>query len=293
MEHQRVHCREVGAWNRVAVETFGDIEIGSSTALFDGRLARRDWPGLRLARVASSPAVVCGARRGGAAGWFLFFNERGPCTLHQAGREAQLRDGEVTLVRADEPFDIRFEQRNQLFVVGLAEAFGSAALEARLMQRHGRDEAAVLGALLRRLAVLDEAAAAQLEAPAVPRAVLDLLALARPTAAVSVPEQLLARLEARVQRALSDPALDVHHLADEIGASARSVQRLFAQYRGTSPGAFILEQRLQRAALVLREQAGISVTEVALEAGFGDLSYFCRSFRGRFGVAPGRWRRLA
>lgn len=291
LEHQ-VRCSDLATWNQVIAEAFGDIEVAASSNVFNARLARRGWSGMNLMQVASSPARVLGARDHGGAGWFLLYNERGPCLLRQAGRETLLRDGELSLVRSDDRYDIRFEQHNRIIVAHLSSQAGVAALDQRIALRHGRDEAAVLGALLRRLAGLEAAAASALDAQTVRRAVVDLLVLAQPAASVDTDAVLLARLEAEVRQWLADPALDTHWLAHALGCSARHVQRLFEQRCGTTPGAYILEQRLQRAAALLREQRDLRIAEVALDAGFSDLSYFCRTFRRRFGCTAGQWRRL-
>lgn len=50
--------------------------------------------------------------------------------------------------------------------------------------------------------------------------------------------------------------------------------------------------RLRRAAQLLA-QPERSITEVALDCGFGDLSNFVRTFRRATGVTPGAFRRAA
>ena len=51
---------------------------------------------------------------------------------------------------------------------------------------------------------------------------------------------------------------------------------------------FVLSQRLARAYRMLSDplRAGQKISTVAFDAGFGDLSYFNRVFRRRFGAAP-------
>ena len=55
---------------------------------------------------------------------------------------------------------------------------------------------------------------------------------------------------------------------------------------------FVLAERLARAYRILSNPrfADRSITAVAFEVGFGDLSYFNRTFRRRFGCAPSRLR---
>ena len=42
--------------------------------------------------------------------------------------------------------------------------------------------------------------------------------------------------------------------------------------------------------LIDRRFAGLSISTIAFEVGFGDLSYFNRKFRKRFGTSPRDWR---
>jgi AraC family transcriptional regulator len=68
--------------------------------------------------------------------------------------------------------------------------------------------------------------------------------------------------------------------------------RLFTNVLGVSPHQYLVRSRLRRAArlLVGREK---TVTEVALDVGFADLSNFVRTFRRAAGVSPGAFRQMA
>lgn len=79
--------------------------------------------------------------------------------------------------------------------------------------------------------------------------------------------------------------------AEQIAAShqlsPRYVRKLF-ESEGLSFTEFALGQRLIRAHRMLVDPAGLrqSITDVAYEAGFNDLSYFNRAFRKRYGATP-------
>lgn len=76
-------------------------------------------------------------------------------------------------------------------------------------------------------------------------------------------------------------------VAREIGMSPFHFARLFRELAGTSPHQFLLALRLRRSATLLR--GGASVTDAAMNSGFGNLSHFSRSFQRRFGVNPRRY----
>lgn len=76
-------------------------------------------------------------------------------------------------------------------------------------------------------------------------------------------------------------------LARRFGMSARSIQRLF-ETDGTTFTEFLRELRLKRVHRMLSSPRfdAMSVTEIALACGFGELSHFNRHFRTRFGLSP-------
>ena len=69
--------------------------------------------------------------------------------------------------------------------------------------------------------------------------------------------------------------------------SARYVQQLFEREAETF-SEYVLSARLARAHRMLGDPryAGRSITSIAFDVGFGDLSYFDRSFRRRYGATP-------
>jgi len=71
----------------------------------------------------------------------------------------------------------------------------------------------------------------------------------------------------------------------------RYVQRLF-ESEGTTFTDYVLTQRLAFARRLLSDpfRAGVKISAIALDAGFGDLSYFNRTFRRRYGMTPSELR---
>jgi AraC family transcriptional regulator len=91
---------------------------------------------------------------------------------------------------------------------------------------------------------------------------------------------------------LADP-LTLEELSRVAGFSKYHFHRIFASQTGETLFGFIQRLRLEKAALLLASDPGVSVTEAALEAGFGGSSSFARGFRQRFGVTPTEWRSKA
>lgn len=85
---------------------------------------------------------------------------------------------------------------------------------------------------------------------------------------------------------LCDPALSVHVVARRQRVTPRYVQQLFER-DGTTFTEFLRDSRLAHAFRQLDAgPARASISQIAIESGFGDLSNFNRAFRRRYGVAP-------
>jgi AraC-like DNA-binding protein len=101
----------------------------------------------------------------------------------------------------------------------------------------------------------------------------------------------LQLIQAQVLKRLGDHDLKIDSIARQAGLAPKQVQRLFGP-TGLTFSEFLLEQRLL---LAHRMLSGIGhrrekVSTIAHDAGFGDLSYFNRTFRKRFGMTPSEWR---
>jgi AraC-like DNA-binding protein len=99
-----------------------------------------------------------------------------------------------------------------------------------------------------------------------------------------------ARLQAikrHVVDHLGDVRLSVNEVAARHHVTPRYVQRLFER-EGTTFSEYVLNQRLARVREMLGDPrcADWGVSMIALAAGFGDISYFNRRFRRRYGASP-------
>jgi AraC family transcriptional regulator len=106
------------------------------------------------------------------------------------------------------------------------------------------------------------------------------------------PAGAVTRVTRSVRSIERDPGqpFTLHHLAAEAGLSPFHYLRTFRRVTGVTPHQFILRARLREAAARLVGERR-KVIDVALDAGFGDISNFNRAFRREFGVAPEAYRR--
>jgi AraC-like DNA-binding protein len=87
-------------------------------------------------------------------------------------------------------------------------------------------------------------------------------------------------------------AVDLEGAAREVGLSAFHFLRLFSGALGVTPHQYLVRSRLRRAARLLAG-GDRSITDVALDVGFNDVSNFVRTFHRAAGVAPRAFRRQA
>ena len=91
---------------------------------------------------------------------------------------------------------------------------------------------------------------------------------------------------------LLEPELSVAQISAELGVTSRRLQQIFAA-KGTTPGRHVLEERLKEARRRLSDPhlADLSITAIAFDVGFGDITYFGRAFRARYRETPVAFRR--
>jgi AraC family transcriptional regulator len=87
-------------------------------------------------------------------------------------------------------------------------------------------------------------------------------------------------------------SLDLASAAREVGLSSFHFLRLFARVLGVTPHQYVVRARLRRAARLLVDDSR-SITEIAYEVGFGDLSNFVRTFHRAAGISPRGFRQTA
>lgn len=110
---------------------------------------------------------------------------------------------------------------------------------------------------------------------------------AREASSQGVRAARLHEIKDYIARNLRRTTLSVPEVAERHGVSPRYVQMLFAA-EGITFSEFVLGQRLAHARNMLTGLAFAcrSISSIAFEVGFADLSHFNKAFRRRFGATP-------
>ena len=229
--------------------------------------------------------------------------------VHQFGRVLDLKPGEASVMTASEPACLKVPTYGQYINVRAPRRILSSFV-ADLDGAYGRPIPAdnpALRLLIHYIGLLGETeglAAPDLRRQAVTH-VHDLMALAigatRDAAELATNRGGQAALLRAIKQDIADrldgldqPDLSVATIAAQNRVKPRWVQRLFER-EGTTFTEYVLAQRLVRAHRLLTNPrfARLKISAIAFDTGFGDLSYFNRAFRRRYGVTPSDLRAAA
>jgi transcriptional regulator GlxA family with amidase domain len=103
-----------------------------------------------------------------------------------------------------------------------------------------------------------------------------------------LPPKALRRVREYVMAHLEE-SISVQSLAAIVGLSRYHFARAFKQSEGVTPHRFLLQCRVRRAQELLAGTA-LSLSEIALAAGFSDQSHCSRRFRELVGLTPSKYR---
>ena len=227
----------------------------------------------------------------------LIVNLEGKAAASQFGRDVTLGPGDTIAVVPSEPGVLICSGQLGLVLPRAAIATRVDDIEGSAMRLIPRSSEP-LRLLKRYLALVRNEVALGLDRPDLRHTVAshihDLVALAigpsRDTRHQSLAAVAAARLAASVAdiaKNFTDPALSLTALARRQGVSPRYLQHLF-ETTGSTFSYRVSELRLQRAFSLLTDPGHNQkrISDIALQAGFSDISHFNRSFHRRFGDAP-------
>jgi AraC-like DNA-binding protein len=269
--------------------------------IFEARNRSLSLPGLQLMESSSSPARVTRDSRYLADGnddVVLAINRAGSAHITSGGRELNLRDGEAVVLSGGEPVSFHRTSLGRSFIMRVPRVMFEetvVSVDDALMRPIPPDHGA--------LKLMDDYATWLFNTGTVDQSLLnlsvrhiqDLLALTiGPTSDFADTARTRGLRAARLKLVKSYIISNSHRrdlsvaaVASSLSVTPRYVQRLF-EADSTTFSDFLTGQRLARAHRQLCEpqNSQTAISTIAYDVGFGDLSYFNRRFRRRYGMTP-------
>jgi AraC-like DNA-binding protein len=263
-------------------------------------LLARELPGVRVMSTAMSPVRITRTREYAADGngdLIFIINQTGKATASARGRDIVLNEGDAVLMSASEAkiFDRPSYGGSLSFRIPRSILSTMVTYVDDVVMQVIPQDTDALKLLAGYAAPLFNDIA--LATPEFRRTAVnhlhDLVALALGAArggvaaGRAIPAARLRIAKSYIVENSSRRDLSVGAVATHLGLTPRNLQRLF-ESEGTTFSEFLLSQRLSRAHRMLTEPrlAQNPVGSIAYDAGFGDLSYFNRSFKRRYGMTP-------
>ncbi len=222
--------------------------------------------------------------------------KHGRIDLLQSDRGVTIRPGDVVLYDQSNAFKMNFVGNVQGLVAAIprSQAVGRLSRVSELTARKvpvnsqgGRFTRLILDQLQPNTALHDNNLAEKVEASALDLifSSIDHTFRADDFVEISHKERQLRDVQRFMIKNLTNAELSIGLICTNQGISARSLNRLFGGL-GTTPMRWLWQERLNRAHMVLSKDPHVSVTNLALDFGFSDVSHFSKAFKRTFGVAP-------
>lgn len=106
-----------------------------------------------------------------------------------------------------------------------------------------------------------------------------------------IDKDIMDRAMNAIEKHMDDTEFNVNTLAREMGLARTNLFTKLKAITGQTPNEFILTIRLKRAALLLRNNPELNVTEVSDRIGFSSSRYFSKCFKDFYHVSPLAYRR--
>jgi AraC-like DNA-binding protein len=288
-------------WREAVCKSVFEVTTEAGSDNFTGRLNGRGFGNVRVMSFDCSGHELVRNRKmaenSPADYYVVTLHQRGRSYFSQGHETLPLRPNEIAIVDGRLPFRVNFSD---------AVSRASAIIpQAMLLDRAPwlrtqpcrkiapRSDFADLARRHLRLLTAEGGNLKDNQALLLTENLCNLLALATRDAPVSRMEPVLMRdaVFQYCRQNLHNMDLSPKLVAARFGISVRTLHLRF-QEAGDSFGRWVLQNRLEatKKALGDPQQRDASIAEIAYGAGFGDLSYFNRSFRARFSMSPGQWR---
>lgn len=294
--------RRLAMWREIYGRNITNVDIETiDDTPFHASVTFQGLPGVGLASGSRSPAHYHITRQHLADlrdGFAISVLMSGAATTRQLGREIVGRPGSASIISGTDP-SINTMHSFGSFITFALPRPEVAALVRDLDATYARQLPAENGALrllIRYVQTLH--ANGPLDTTLAKTAashIIDLVALAIGATGDAAHEAkqrgvASARLQAiktDIRNGLGDHALSPAIVAARHGVTPRYVHKLFER-DGTSFSEFVLARRLERALEMLKDPhfSGHTISTIAFDCGFSDLSYFNRTFRRAYGGTP-------
>jgi AraC-like DNA-binding protein len=226
---------------------------------------------------------------------------QGAGTLHQDGRTAQLRPGDLVMFENSRPFTWTFTEpwaTTQLSIpreaVRLTDSERRAMSARRLSGRDGLSGvvARFVVDLIRHGSQIPDAQSERILAQVSDLAISLFATSANAEYADARQRTMLDRIKGYLEAHFRDPGLTTDEIAAAANISTRYLHKLFEAEHETV-ALYLRGLRLQHARddLLDPRQAGRSVAAIAHGCGFGDISGFNRAFKAAYAMNPSDLRR--
>ncbi len=106
----------------------------------------------------------------------------------------------------------------------------------------------------------------------------------------SVDQQFLEKAIQHIKDHIENISFGVEQLADKMCLSSSQLHRKLQALIDQAPGQLIRNIRLQRAADLIKKNAG-TLTDICFQTGFNDQAYFSRAFKNQFGCSPSAYKK--
>jgi AraC-like DNA-binding protein len=269
----------------------------------EARFASRPFARARITDISNTPIRLTHTPQRGAGGYQLVLQLDGHGRYTQDGRDVVQEPGDLVLLDTALPFDSIFEVGLRVLVWDLPRDLLAPLLaapeEAVARRIHGeRGLGAVLSGCAHTLAAeaerLDKSSELSLQFHLCTLAALALGAgaAARDAAPLAYRAARREQIRAYIAAHFRDADLDAERAAQDLRMSRRWLHALMDDGETGFAGE-VARRRLEECRRLLDDPAQDrrSITDIALGAGFGDLSTFNRQFRARYGMTPREVRR--
>ena len=106
-----------------------------------------------------------------------------------------------------------------------------------------------------------------------------------------VDKNFLDKVTKIVDQYLDNEDLDIAVLCRELGVGRTLLHTKFKALTGMTPNEFILNYKLKKAALMLKNEPHLQIGEISDRLGFGSPRYFTRCFKHQFNTTPVEYRK--